>query len=176
MKSWRHVAARAAVSGSLASLTSTLVLLLLGERENGRPLGPVNAPSHWVWGERALRQDGASARYTATGFAIHHLASLLWGGLHERYSPCRQRRDAPARLVLRDAAVVTTLAAAVDLKLVAPRLAPGFERRLSPPAVFCVYGAFALGLVAGHYLLERQAAGRCKLVSSGNKTSNTVSV
>ena len=69
---------RAAVSGSIASVTSTVALAACGSRDCASALAPVNAVSHWIWGERALRQDDASWAYTATGYGIHHAMSVLW--------------------------------------------------------------------------------------------------
>jgi len=153
MKWWARALRTSVVSGGVASLTSLAVLAARGRSEAGRALGPVNAPSHWLWGDAALHRDGASLRYTAVGFVVHHLSSMFWGAVHAAAFGVR-RQTAPT--LLRDAAVTTALAAWVDLRLVPRRLRPGFERRLSSPGLAGVYLLFALGLAAGHGLAARQ--------------------
>jgi hypothetical protein len=115
---------------------------------------PTNAVSHWIWKDRAIHRDEASLRYTATGYAIHHLASVFWGTLFESLKPTIRARSSRERAV--DAATVAAVAAVVDLKCTPERLTPGFERRLSTPALVAVYVAFGLGL----YLCSRDDVDR----------------
>jgi hypothetical protein len=146
--------------GMTAGLLSALALAWRGRVENRSASGPINAPSQWVWGERAIRRDHPSMRYTLTGFAVHQLASLFWGVVHARTAPrALAQRPAAAIPALRHAAAVssfaagvTTLAAVVDLVVVPERLTPGFQRRLSARSLWCVYGAFAVGLALGQVL------------------------
>ncbi|MCW7537393.1 hypothetical protein OOT46_05940 [Aquabacterium sp. A7-Y] len=155
---------RVAVRGSLASLASGLVLAACGQWRKGRPAAPLNAPSHWLWGDPALRQHRVSLRYSLTGFTVHHASSLLWAAVHERCAPsCRGLSAAPAA-VLRDAAVVTALAAWVDLAVVPWRLSPGFQRHLSTGQLVAVYGAFAAGLAAGTAALNRKRPARAGIL------------
>lgn len=153
MKRWVQALRSSVVSGGVASLASLAVLAVRGRREAGRALGPVNAPSHWLWGDVALHRDGASLRYTAVGLIVHHLSSMFWGAVHAATFGVRRQ---PLPALLRDAALTTVLAAWVDLRLVPRRLRPGFERRLSSPGLAGVYLLFALGLAAGHGLAARQ--------------------
>ncbi len=137
-------AARWLAEGLVAGALSAAVLAWRSRREAGRPWGAVNAPSHWIWGERALRRDGASARYTALGLAIHQASSFFWAVF---YRVMRQRRRQPTLAnALGDAALLTGVAAAVDLCVVPQRLTPGFEKRLSPGSLVLVYASFAVGL------------------------------
>lgn len=139
----RSVVKAALASGLAAGLLSAATLVWRSHAENGRPLAAINAPSHWLWGDRALRRDGASLRYTAFGWAIHQLASHFWAVIYEAL----QRRDPPTpAMALADAAALTAVAAVVDLAVVPHRLTPGFEHRLSPRGLGYVYGSFALGL------------------------------
>lgn len=135
----------AIVSGSRASATSTAALALAGCRDCSSAFAPVNAISHWIWRERAIRRDDASLRYTAAGYAIHHIASVFWSCAFEGLGRLsgRQRSD---NEVLLDAAAVTALAAVVDLRCTPQRLTPGFERRLEPVPLAAVYVAFGIGL------------------------------
>ena len=155
MTRWNQALRSAVVSGSVASLGSLAVLALRGRAEAGKALGPVNAPSHWLWGDVALRRDGASLRYTAVGFIVHHLSSMFWGAMHASVFGTAPK---PAAVQLGEAALTTAFAAWVDLRMVPRRLAPGFERRLSSPGLAGVYLVFALGLAAGHGLAARQQA------------------
>lgn len=135
------------LTGTLASVGSAAVLAWRGRRENGRALGPLNAPAHWLWGGESLRRDGASLRHTLTGVLIHHASSLFWAVFYE---VLRLRRTRPTPVnAMADAAAITAVAAAVDLRLVPQRLTPGFERRISRRGLVWVYASFAAGLALG---------------------------
>lgn len=54
----------------------------------------------------------------------------------------------PANALI-DAAATGIVVATVDLKLLPPLLAPGFERRLSGRGVIIVYAGLAIGLAVG---------------------------
>ena len=141
---WSRTLQRAAISGTVASLVSTLTLAALGRRESGSALGPINAVSHWYWGRRATRQDGASLKYTLPGYLTHHGASVFWAVIFERLFGHRPRRDPVAALAT--GATVATLAAVIDYTITPKRLTPGYEERLSIPSLVVVYTAFAVGL------------------------------
>ena len=168
----RHVLA----SGSAASVLSTFTLAGLGRRETPGAAAPINAISHWVHGDRAYRRDRPDLRHTGLGLAIHQASALLWGVLYEALLGLRvasraesgPRRATPARPVSLSAARrppidelvglaagVTALAAFTDLRLVPPRLSPGFEHRLRPASVGLVYLAFCGGLALGAALSRR---------------------
>ena len=156
---WRD----ALTSGSTASALSLIALMIGGKRENASAVAPINAVSHWLYGGDAYRVDRATLAHTALGAAVHHASAIFWGGLYSlllrqmaasrpRPSTGPARRTghaAPALSVpelVAGAAVVTAVAALTDLRLVPPRLSPGFENRLSPTAVTTVYVAFGAGL------------------------------
>lgn len=141
----RRILRRAALSGSLASLTSTGTLLVAGIHDCGSAFAPVNAVSHWIWHERALRQDSRSLRYSAVGYLIHHAASLFWAVGFETIAACAGSPETRGRALAR-AAGVSSLACAVDLCCIPQRLTPGFERRLSKASLVGVYVSFGLGL------------------------------
>ena len=145
MPTWTQALREGAISGSVASILSTVALALAGRRENGTCAAPVNAISHWVWDRPALREDGTSARHTLIGYLIHHGASIWWGTLHARAWGARARAKRPGPALL-GAAAAAAVACFVDYKLTPERLTPGFEHRLSTKAMAAVYGCFALGL------------------------------
>jgi hypothetical protein len=130
-----------------AGILSTALLALLGRRENGTLASALNAPSHIVWGDEALRADHADLKHTAVGQALHHASAFFWGALFEALQARRSRRGTGGVLV--DAAVTTAVAAVVDLAVVPDRLTPGFEKRLSGRSLALVYGGVGVGLVLG---------------------------
>jgi hypothetical protein len=156
MKTWKNALWDGMVAGTVAGLTSLAALAVRGRVEGRSPWGPVNAPSHWVWGNRALRQDGPRPRYTVTGLLVHQLAAGFWGVLHEKFLGIRGKPKPPGSL-LRDAAATTAVAAVVDLALVPHRLTPGFQDRLSPRGLVAVYSLFALGLALGSHAAGRRS-------------------
>ena len=157
---WRD----AVTSGSAASALSLIALMLGGRRENASAAAPINAVSHWLHGPRAYRVDRTTLAHTALGAGVHHASAIFWNGLYalllrqmaaSRPRPEKKRaaRNAGAPSpalsvpeVVAGAAVVTAVAALTDLRLVPPRLSPGFENRLSSTAVTAVYLAFGAGL------------------------------
>jgi len=150
--------------GAIASLLSTIVLALAGRREAGSPYAPTNAVSHWLRGRPALSQDAPSWRHTALGYLIHHGSALMWAWLYARW---QRRRQDQALLPLLGTAAVSTLVGVVDFKVAPERLRPGFEHRLSTPALLVVYAAFGLALP---YLLRGRARAR---LGNGTKRSGT---
>lgn len=136
------------VAGTAASVLSAAALAVAGSRENGAAAAPVNAISHWFWDRRALRQDGATWRFTLTGYLVHHAASVFWATLHARAWGMRPEAKRPAAAVA-GAATAAGVACFVDYRLTPRRLTPGFEHRLSSPALLAVYTCFAIGLAIG---------------------------
>ena len=145
------------LSGSSASLLSSVAAYELARRERRAPLAALNAVSHWLYGPAAYAADRASLRHTLPGIVIHHASSLVWGALYQTLLRSvvdagtvegervqRGHPDLADRFAA--AAVVTALGAFTDLRLVPPRLSPGFEHRLSKRGVALVYVGFALGL------------------------------
>jgi hypothetical protein len=162
---------RAAISGTCASLLSTGMLACGGSVDCGSAFAPVNAVSHWIWGERAIHASRPSIRHTVMGYVIHHAMSVFWAAFYEGAAvwgeaqlcahPGAHRgahRVAPA-LVLGGLAVAG-IACFVDLKCTPQRLTPGFERRLSPGMLALVYLAFGLALPLGPMLRRHVAARR----------------
>ena len=148
-QTWNHTG----YPGVGGGLLSAAALLWRGREELRRAAAPINAPSHWVWGDRALHQDRVSWRYTALGAVTHMASAMLWGAM---YDWLRRRRSEPTPAnAVADAALVTATAACVDLVIVPKRLTPGFERRLSAGGLLWVYAGFAGGLVLGAALTRR---------------------
>lgn len=85
LKSWLQALKRACVSGSVASVTSTVALLAMGARDCQSAYAPVNAISHWIWGERAIGRQRPTWQYTVLGYFIHHAMSIMWATHYEKW-------------------------------------------------------------------------------------------
>ncbi|MEO6824840.1 MAG: hypothetical protein ABI167_08990 [Nitrosospira sp.] len=146
-RTWHRAFQDGLVSGTVASVVSTVSLAILGKAELNKAAAPINGPSQWVWGKHAPYENRFSLRYTVTGYAIHHAASVFWASLYEKL---RQRLGSPPDRTapVASAIVITTTAYAVDFHVIPKRLTPGFEHRLSKRSLLMVYGAFAIGLAA----------------------------
>lgn len=150
MSEWRKAFLAGLRSGAAASLLSTAMLLAVGRKETGWAFAPTNATSQWIWGSRALRVHHATWRHTASGYLIHHAASVFWATLHARAAAASARPATPGR-ALAEGLLTAAVACFVDYRMTPRRLTPGFEHRLSRRAMFCVYAAFGLGIAIVSY-------------------------
>ena len=155
MKKWKLVFSQGLLAGSLASLISTAVLALAGRRESGSAAAPLNAVSHWYWGDEALHLDKADLAHTAAGFLTHHVAATFWATLYAALASDRPAlRTAPG--IVLGAAATSATACLVDFRLTPHRFTPGYEHRLSNGALLAVHAALAIGLAAGALSLRDQ--------------------
>ena len=154
MPTWKQAFREGLVSGSLAALLSAAYLAWAGHRR-GQPAAPVNAISHWLFGDRSLRQDASSLKYTLTGYVTHHLAAIFWGVLHAKAWGARAPAKEPIP-ALAGAVTAATVACIVDYQLTPKRLTPGFEHRLGRPEMANVYAFFALGLAIGTLVMKNR--------------------
>jgi hypothetical protein len=151
---WIDAGRQALVSGTLASVLSTGTLAWLGQRRLGKPFAPTNATSHWLWGdEESFNAVEPSLRHTAVGYATHHASAFMWALFYHRWLAAE--RDRKPATILRDAALVSAVAACVDYGLVPKRLTPGFEAHLSRGSMVGVFAAIAAGLAVGALLTGR---------------------
>lgn len=152
-------ASQALTGGSLAALLSSAALALAGRYENGSAAAPINAISHWYWGDEALRRQRADTAHTVTGYATHHAASLFWAGLFAWAARRRPALRTRTGLVLGSVAT-SALACFVDFRLTPKRFTPGYEHRLSKTALAGVYAVFAVGLALGALAVQADAQRR----------------
>jgi hypothetical protein len=165
---------RGLLSGSLASLFSTLVIARRSKADGGNLYCGTNATSHWIWGERAYHRKGVSVRYTLVGYLIHHICSVFWATIFTAWRSWRltqrlKRNKSGGEVVvapppgkrslqrgrdLGESFVMAALAATVDYTITPHRLRPGYERHLKRPSLVAVYAAFGLGLAAGTCCLD----------------------
>lgn len=144
-RSWNQAFRNGVVSGTVASVVSTISLTIFGKAELDESAAPVNGPSQWVWGRHAPYENRFSFRYTAVGYAIHHAASVFWATLYEKLRP-HLSPIGSGTAAITPALVTTAAAYVVDFYVTPKRLTPGFEHRLSKRSLLMVYGTFALGL------------------------------
>ncbi|MGH8762939.1 MAG: hypothetical protein ACREUR_06855 [Nitrosospira sp.] len=144
-KTWSQAFRSGLVSGTVASIVSTISLAIFGKAELDKSAAPMNGPSQWIWGRHAPYENRFSLRYTVVGYTIHHAASIFWAILHEKLRP--RLNPARSKTATIAPAIATTVAAyIVDFYVIPERLTPGFEHRLSKHSLLMVYGTFALGL------------------------------
>jgi hypothetical protein len=154
MPTWKQAFREGLVSGSLASIFSAAYLAWAGQRR-GIPAAPVNAVSHWFFGDRSLRQDEPTLKYTLTGYLTHHGAAIFWAVLHAKAWGARERAKQPIPAVA-GAITAAGVACFVDYQLTPKRLTPGFEHRLARPEMANVYAMFALGIAVGSLLMKKR--------------------
>ncbi len=150
---WRQSLREGLVAGTAAAVLSSIVLALAGRRQNGSAAAPVNAASHWLWGDEALRADAATPRHTLVGLATQHGASVFWA---TAYALLHGHRREAKRLPEAIAGGIATSAAAyvIDYTITPRRLTPGYEHRLDGRGLFAVYAALAAGFALGALALR----------------------
>ena len=151
--SWRQALREGLVCGSLAALVSTATMAALARRNGGSAVAPLNAVSHWLWGDAALREDRASWATTGTAYVTHHLSAVFWATLYARLYGHRPEAKRWPQAVAGGLAT-SAAAAAIDYTLVPKRLTPGFENRLATRDTVAVFGSLAAGLALGALLLR----------------------
>ena len=130
----------------------------MAEMAGKAPLRPINATSHWLNGEQAGDFSGTDARHTAVGYLTNHAACLFWALFFEAWQNYRPARSGGE--LLRDAVLMSAIAAAVDYGATPKRFTPGWELVLSKAGMMGAYAALALGFAAGASL-TRKPARRC---------------
>ncbi len=143
----RTLGGAALAAGSVAALLSGVALALAAEAEGKAPLRPLNATSHWLNGDFAGLYAGADGRRTGVGAATHHAACLFWALPFLAWQRARPAETSGA--LLRDAALMSALAAAVDYGATPKRFTPGWELVLSKAGMVGAYAGLAVGLAAG---------------------------
>ncbi len=134
-------------AGLGAAVASTAAIMILARAERKPVWRPINATSHWLWGDEAGLREEADWAHTAPGLLTNHAAALFWGSIFGAFLATRPPRQ-PMQM-LRDASAVGLLATIVDYGLVPRRLTPGWELALSRGSVAASLGAMSLGLWAG---------------------------
>lgn len=155
MKKWKLVISQGLLAGGFASVISTAVLALAGRRESGSAAAPLNAVSHWYWGDEAFDRNKADLAHTAAGLLTHHVAATFWATLYAALASDRPTLRTTPGVVL-GAVATSATAALVDFQFTPHRFTPGYEHRLSKGALLGVHAALAIGLAAGALALRDQ--------------------
>lgn len=156
---WAQALREGAVTGSVAAVLSTAALTAAGARESGNAVAPLNAVSHWLWGDAAARVDRPTLRHTLVGFLTQHAASVFWATLYARLHGHRaQAKQLPQAVA--GAIATSAVAYLVDYKVVPQRVTPGYEYHASDRTMLAVYAALAAGLALGAVVLGRMDARR----------------
>src|SRR3982751_5577453 len=83
MSHWIRILRSAFVSGTAASITSTIALALAARAEGKTASQPINATSPWLNGNQAGSFKGVDIATPAVGYVTHHAATLFWAPLFE---------------------------------------------------------------------------------------------
>ena len=135
------------LTGTVASLVSAAALGALAKAEGENVLQPANATSHWLHGARASRQGAMDLAHTGVGLVTHHASALFWALPFEAWQALYPHRSSAE--IVRDAIVMSAIAAGVDYGLVPRRLTPGWELVLSKKSMVGAFASLAAGLAAG---------------------------
>jgi hypothetical protein len=155
VKKWKLVITQGLVAGGLASVLSTALLAIAGRRQTGSAAAPLNAVSHWYWGDEALHRQKADLAHTAVGYVTHHGAATFWAMVYAALASSKPATRTTQGLLL-GAAATSATAYFTDFRLTPHRFTPGYEHRLSNGALLAVHAALAIGLAAGALALRDQ--------------------
>ena len=154
MIDWVRVLRSACLSGSVAALASTAALAAAAHMEGKASVRPINATSHWLNGSAAGSYEGFDAAHTVVGFLTNLVASIFWATFFEAW---RVRHPTAAPLpMLRETAILSAIAVAVDYGATPKRFTPGWELVLSKKGMTISYAGLALGLAAGGLWTQSQ--------------------
>jgi hypothetical protein len=139
--------------GTAAGLASMAAVVVAGWLEGGGAVRPINATSHFLWGEKAARTNDADLRHTMLGVITNQAAGTFWGTLFGAFLASRPPRTPLG--MLRDAAIMGAVAGVVDYGIAPKRLTPGWELAVSMRSVAISFAAMSVGLAAGGLLAQR---------------------
>lgn len=145
---WSQALREGAVAGTLAGVLSTVALAVCGKRVSGSAVAPINAVSHWVWGDEALAEDRPTLRHTLTGLSTQAAAAIFWAALYSRVFGHRPEAKEPANAIA-GAIATSSTAYLIDYTITPRRLRPGYEHRLDGKGMLAVYTALAAGFAVG---------------------------
>ena len=153
MRSWKEAISEGAIGGSIAALLSAAVVTLAGKKESGSAIAPINAVSHWLWGDEAALQEDVSAKYTGVGAVTHVLSAMFWATVHAKLRPEYPQR--PVAAAIAGGAATSSVATLVDYGLISKRLTPGFEHRIHATSLAGALAAVGAGIAIGAVLMDR---------------------
>jgi len=134
------------VSGVVSGALSHAAAAAASARAHGRSDLPMHAVSHIAWNDHPASHRGDAPVDAVIGTSLHYGSSIFWAGFFEALFGRRAERSTAGAVA--GGAAIATAAYITDYHVVSDRFKPGFEAYLSPPALFTVYVALALGLAA----------------------------
>ena len=123
---------------SITTAATSAAVTALAKAETNHAAAGLNAVSHLLWGDESEKVNDWDVRHTVVGGAVNTSAMTAWAVVHETLPRAHTWWGAALKGVLLSAA-----AYAVDYYVMPKRFTPGFERRLSPPAMLVTYAALA---------------------------------
>jgi hypothetical protein len=147
MESASQIGVAGLVTGTVASIVSTMTLAALARAEGKSAVQPTNATSHWLHGDEAAQHQHVDFEHTVVGYATHHGSAIFWAVPFEiwlAYDPPQSFGELVGK-----AAVTSAVAAAVDYGITPRRLTPGWELTISKKSMVGAFAGLALGLAAG---------------------------
>ncbi len=128
-------------TGLMLAVTTTAVIMLASDKENGNPWAAVNAVAHVVDGDDIVQPTEYSPRESWLGIAVNGTAMCAWGVLYEGALSVTG-----AKSNLLTAILGTTASYVIDYKVVPKQYTPGIENRLSRQSVWAAYAALGVTL------------------------------
>jgi len=128
-------------TGFVLAATTTAVIMLASDKENGSPWAAVNAVAHVVDGDDVVQPTEYSSRESWLGIAVNGTAMCAWGVLYEAGLQATGARSSVLTALLGTAASYM-----IDYKVVPKQYTPGIENRLSPQSVGLAYAALGVTL------------------------------
>lgn len=133
-----------------AGMTSQAMLALAAWAERKPLARPINATSHWFWGDEAGRSNMVDLRHTGLGLATNQASAMFWGTLFGIY--LIRRAGMSGARIMRNAAATGLFATTLGYALLPKRLTPGWELALGRRSVALTLAATAVGLGLGGIL------------------------
>ncbi|WP_274423174.1 hypothetical protein [Chelativorans sp. YIM 93263] len=141
-------------SGSMAGIACVAALAIAARCEGRSAFQPMNATSHWIYGETAASVTRFDPRRTGVGVITNIAACFFWALPLSLWLKAGPRRH-PLHL-LSTASALSAFAAFFDYRVVPKRLRPGWERAISRRSIAAVFGAIAGGMAAGSWVAQRR--------------------
>jgi hypothetical protein len=137
---------RTVVTSAVASIATGAALMVLGERQGRGALRPIDASSHWLYGDKEASGADVPIDRTAVGLATNYFATMFWSFLMEKWLGPRKRTLPEMALA---GGSTAALAAVIDYVFMPRRLSPGWELALTRKSMAGAFAAMAAGLTAG---------------------------
>ncbi len=128
-------------TGLALAATTTAVIMLASDKENGSPWAAVNSVAHIVDGDDVVQPTEYSPRESWLGILVNGTAMCAWGVLYEG-----ALQVTGAKSTVLTALLGTAASYVIDYKVVPKQYTPGIENRLSPQSVGLAYAALGVTL------------------------------